>query len=87
MFQFKPKFHFNFPCVQINLEKNWYNYISFNFFFPYIETAEKMEENTKTQLLSFNAPTSIQFVKSTKYYGFKFIILGFGFGFLRQWIY
>lgn len=87
MLSFKPNYHFKFPCIQFNFEKSWYNYISFNLFFPYIENIKTIEENTETNVLSFNAPTSIQFVKSNKHYGFKFIIFGFGIGFLRQWIY
>lgn len=88
MFQFKPKFYIKWPSIQLNFEKNWYNYLSLSLFFPYIIMKKKINKNFNIEserILAFNASTILSFSYSNKYVGLKIIILGFGFGFLRQW--
>lgn len=83
---YKPNFRFVYPCFQINFEKQWYDYFSVTFFYPYFEKGpfrEDMDVEEST-IYAFNAPTTVNFVKSSIHYGFKFQVFGFGIGFLRQ---
>lgn len=82
---YKPAFYFRYPCVQFNLENAWYDYFSLSIFFPYFEAGKMREDlDEENNTYSFNAPTTISFVKSPIHVGMKVQFLGFGFGLLRQ---
>ena len=83
---YKPTFKVIYPCFQLNFEKQWYDYYSFTFFYPYFEKGPFREDMDvqESVIYAFNAPTTVNYVRSDIHFGFKFQLLGFGVGFLRQ---
>jgi len=83
---YKPNFKFIYPCFQINFEKQWYDYLSISLFYPYFEKGRFREDMDveESTIYAFNAPTTVNFVKSNIHIGFKFQLFGFGIGILRQ---
>ena len=70
----------------MNFEKQWYDYFSLTFFYPYFEKGlfrEDMDVQQST-IYAFNAPTTVNVVRSDIHFGFKLQLFGFGIGFLRQ---
>ena len=86
---YKPTFKIIYPCFQLNFEKQWYDYFSLTFFYPYFEKGPFREDMDVQQstIYAFNAPTTVNVVRSDIHFGFKLQLFGFGIGFLRQTVY